>query len=464
MKCYYEILQVDSEADDGEIKTAYRKLALKWHPDKNLENTELAKEQFQLVQQAYDVLSDRQERAWYDKHRDSILYGANSDYQDDSLDVFPYFTTSCFNGYGDDKDGFYGVYGNVFSQINEEDMKFMDNKDEFINLPQFGNSMSDYDDVVGPFYDYWMSYSTKKTFTWLDPFDIRGIGTRRAAKLAEKENEKVRQKARRERNEEIRNLVAFVRKRDKRVQAYRKILEAKKVEKREKQQRLTKEKKLERIKQLNDSGNQAEWMNFDNVKSELEELEKNLGKEFGDVSTDTDDEINEEELNNLYCAACNKMFKNPNAFRNHETSKKHKENVIKLKEIMLEDEEEFEDVESDLEIIEEIPQKSKKKNKSKKNKNVFVPKTEYEVENDMENETLNANDSIDIEKDQNEDAPVKIKKEKRKKNKVNKESSGSNGAIKKEINTDLCCAKCKNEFPTKNKLFDHLKKTRDQTT
>lgn len=64
MKCHYEVLNVPREADDGEIKTAYRKLALKWHPDKNLDNPDTAKEQFQLVQQAYEVLSDPHERAW----------------------------------------------------------------------------------------------------------------------------------------------------------------------------------------------------------------------------------------------------------------------------------------------------------------------------------------------------------------------------------------------------------------
>lgn len=43
--------------------------------DKNLENVEEATAQFRLVQQAYEILTDPQERAWYDKHREAILRG-----------------------------------------------------------------------------------------------------------------------------------------------------------------------------------------------------------------------------------------------------------------------------------------------------------------------------------------------------------------------------------------------------
>ena len=69
MKCYYEVLEVSRSAAESEIKSAYRKLALKWHPDKNCDNVDYAKEQFQQIQQAYEVLSDKCERTWYVFHR-----------------------------------------------------------------------------------------------------------------------------------------------------------------------------------------------------------------------------------------------------------------------------------------------------------------------------------------------------------------------------------------------------------
>ena len=54
-------------------------MALKYHPDKNHENKQEAAEKFIQIQAAYEVLSDEQERAWYDSHREQILRGHDGD-------------------------------------------------------------------------------------------------------------------------------------------------------------------------------------------------------------------------------------------------------------------------------------------------------------------------------------------------------------------------------------------------
>ncbi|CAG9834859.1 unnamed protein product [Diabrotica balteata] len=509
MKCHYEVLSVSRDADDSEIKTAYRKLALKWHPDKNLDNADLAKEQFQIVQQAYDVLSDRQERAWYDNHREQILRGSSSDFQDNSLDVFQYFTTTCFNGYGDDENGFYTIYRNVFEKISKEEMDFMEDKEEFCSVPSFGNSTSDFE-VVSEFYAYWLNYATKKSFVWLDPYDIKDIRDRRYLKMVEKENKKIRQKAKKERSEEVRNLAAFVKKRDKRVQAQKKLQEQKLLEDKKKRESLSKQKRLERREELEKAkvSSQAEWTKFDNVKTELEQIERNLAEQFGDVcDSDEEDELD------LYCVACSKLFKTPKAFENHESSKKHKENVEILKETMLEEEEilesgeeisdnenqedennlkdnqcmptneelddvhiESDETKSDSESIEES-----NKNKKKKKKSNVINHHEEECSNGLNFEV--SSDDFDF------DSSTKKQKKKTKKNTKNKtneavkieseelqenhreekpvpkskkERKTAKDMIKKEIpdlDINHSCVTCKSAFPSKNKLFDHLKKT-----
>jgi len=72
-KDYYKILGVSSKAQDPEINKAYKKLALKWHPDKNSTDEEqaaLAKKKFQEIQEAKAVLTDREKRDLYDQGHD----------------------------------------------------------------------------------------------------------------------------------------------------------------------------------------------------------------------------------------------------------------------------------------------------------------------------------------------------------------------------------------------------------
>ncbi|XP_020300755.1 dnaJ homolog subfamily B member 6-like isoform X2 [Pseudomyrmex gracilis] len=64
---YYKILEIQRNATNGDVKKAYRKLALKWHPDKNPENLEEANKRFKEISEAYEVLIDDKKRRVYDQ-------------------------------------------------------------------------------------------------------------------------------------------------------------------------------------------------------------------------------------------------------------------------------------------------------------------------------------------------------------------------------------------------------------
>lgn len=66
-KDYYELLGVSKDASEADIKKAFRKLAIKYHPDKNRDNPEEAEKKFKEINEAYSVLSDKDKRAQYDQ-------------------------------------------------------------------------------------------------------------------------------------------------------------------------------------------------------------------------------------------------------------------------------------------------------------------------------------------------------------------------------------------------------------
>ena len=74
---YYEVLGVKENATNEEIRKAYKKLAIKWHPDKNPDNKEFAEEKFKSISEAYNVLSDPKKREEWENYRNG---GFNGDF------------------------------------------------------------------------------------------------------------------------------------------------------------------------------------------------------------------------------------------------------------------------------------------------------------------------------------------------------------------------------------------------
>jgi len=103
-KDYYEVLGVHRSATDEEIKKAYRKLAVKFHPDKNPGDAG-ANEKFKEIAHAYEMLSDPEKRARYDRYGEAAFqYGAGAGGFHDPFDIF----REVFSG------GFGGMFGDVF--------------------------------------------------------------------------------------------------------------------------------------------------------------------------------------------------------------------------------------------------------------------------------------------------------------------------------------------------------------
>src|SRR5579863_4005223 len=100
---YYEVLGLERSATDQELKSAYRKLAMQNHPDRNRDNTDEATEKFKEITEAYSVLADPQKRAAYDRYGHAAVSGSGG-FQPDS---------SVFSGFEDlfDMFGFGDLFG-----------------------------------------------------------------------------------------------------------------------------------------------------------------------------------------------------------------------------------------------------------------------------------------------------------------------------------------------------------------
>ncbi|MBT5967113.1 MAG: DnaJ domain-containing protein, partial [Gammaproteobacteria bacterium] len=99
---FYKLLGVSKNASEPEIKKSYRKMAMKYHPDRNKEKPEVAEKKFKQIKEAYEILSDAQKRSAYDQFGHAGV--------DNS-------TGGGRGGFGGNAEGFGDVFGDVFGDI-----------------------------------------------------------------------------------------------------------------------------------------------------------------------------------------------------------------------------------------------------------------------------------------------------------------------------------------------------------
>ena len=486
-KSYYELLEIEKDATEDEIKKAYRRKALELHPDRNYGHVEEATRLFAEIQSAYEVLSDTQERAWYDSHESAVLSGfadGENTYDggvpvttsDDIVKLYANFGGR--NDFTDSPDGFYSSLREIFDRLAKEESLVGDSSDlGSQDYPSFGSADDSYAEVAKPFYDVWSGFSTRKTFAWKEVYRLSDAPDRRVRRAMEKENKRLRDEAIREFNDTIRTLVAFVKKRDPRVKSAQTISET------QRQQMLRDQTAAQaaRARAANtaklDAHIEASW-----VKHEAE----HYNEEF--IWSEEEPEVAQQ----FECVVCNKVFKNEKQYEAHERSKKHVQAVKKIQRQMrkegvdlgidnrVERAEEDSDQENEVEqprtLLEEMDisgredQRDEPENITEPDTSVQQVPTEEETDHDVTSGeitdedyaprndvferlagTANVTDFDEIRDDTAtpEKKPGKAKEKRARKAAKKAETPG--------VAPGLACARCGNQFPSKSQLFNHLK-------
>ncbi|KAI1082667.1 DnaJ-domain-containing protein [Whalleya microplaca] len=328
---YYELLGIDRQASEDEIKKAYRRKALELHPDRNFGDVENATQRFADVQAAYEVLSDPQERAWYDSHRDAILRGddpADAEVAPEFYDVRLTTAEEIYTLIGrfnknvpldDSPNSFFTILDDTFLRIAQGEKAAAEWDDlSTVEYPPFGSSKDD-DKFAKSFYSGWVNFATKLSFAWKDKWRLSDAPDRRIRRLMEKENKKFREDAAREFNDAVRSLVAFVRKRDPRYVP-------------------NTQSEAERQKALRDSAaaqaarSRAANQEKLNNTSAIPEWAQSKDNELHEAEFSESEE--ESEVEHIECVVCNKTFKSEKQYEAHEKSKKHVKAVQQLRRQM----------------------------------------------------------------------------------------------------------------------------------
>ncbi|KAL1639491.1 hypothetical protein SLS58_007923 [Diplodia intermedia] len=501
---YYELLGVERQATEDEIKKAYRRKALELHPDRNHGNEEWATEMFAEVQSAHEVLSDPQERAWYDAHESAILSGA--DPQDAHFEHDVKVTTADdvtrmlrrFNSrveYSDEPDGFFGFLRDTFDTLAKEEVvaAIWDGL-EAPEYPTFGRRDSSYDDVVRQFYAVWMSFSTKKSFAWKDIYRYSDAPDRRTRRYMEKENARLRDEGVREFNDAVRQLVAFVRKRDPRWAPNTQ----------------TEAERQKALKEMRDA--QAARARAEREALMHEEVpEWTKVREPEEVEESEEEEVVEEHFE---CVACNKTFKSENQWQAHEKSKKHQKAVWALQkkmrkenknlnlddevpssgvatpdaaeeEVIEEGEEGGPEVEETTQAMGDVdlgdedqseeenlkekkfsadsnkqtPLESEEEEEEEEEDDDYVPRSKIEsrLAGDADSDKEDEDPKLKLSLDSDDEKPAAAAAPKKGKAAQKRAKKAAKQATADEEELKFKCARCQAGFPSKTRLFQHIK-------
>lgn len=128
---YYEVMGLTKNATLEDIKKAYKKLAIKWHPDKNPNNKEEATQRFREIAEAYEVLTDETKRKAYDTYGfDAPSHGTSFNFHS-ADDIFKHFFEDAGFDTNDDEDLFSAFFGKKGKKSKFGSFSLFDNDDLF---------------------------------------------------------------------------------------------------------------------------------------------------------------------------------------------------------------------------------------------------------------------------------------------------------------------------------------------
>jgi DnaJ homolog subfamily A member 5 len=396
--------------------------------------------------------------------------------------------------YSNSNTGFYSGLREFFSQLaKEEEIAYRWENMDPVEYPDFGQNDDDYIDVVRPFYAAWNGFATKKSYLWKDYYRLSDAPDRRVRRLMEKENKGLRDDAIREFNDAVRSLVAFVRKRDPRYQENQKSEE-------------------ERQKTLRDATAAQSTRSRASRQAKLDELDRMTVPDWA-TSTKVDEHqggfsSNEDsEQQEIECVACNKTFKSEAQYEAHERSKKHIKLLKQLQREMRNQDQEFRNPDGEVAASTTVHHPASDAD----DENGVVENGVAPIANDEKPHVHEPANSPRADSDLDKDAGAEVSEESssheddddyapraelegrlggarlkhlanypkatvvdeahdvsdveahsvhnlgKAKQKRAKKAAQRDGAAKDSTRSDFKCAACQVEFPSKTKLFNHIK-------